>query len=383
MAPFGYSMIGYTRMIADRVRTEAYSQALRTLVRPGSVVADLGTGTGFFALLAAQCGARVVYGIEPCSIVGFAKELAAANGCGDRIRFMQRMSTDVSLPEPADVIVSDLRGALPLFQSGLPSIIDARDRLLAPGGTLVPQRDRVWAALASAPELFSSSLDATDARLGVDMTPARRFITNTLWSARIRAERLLVEPRCWWVIDYATLRHADGAGTLAWTIDRRAVAHGVALWFDSVLCDGVGFSNAPGDRQSAYGHLVLPFPEPLQLGEGDVVTVDVKATLTNGEYVWCWDTRIDAGGRAPARSFRQSTFYGQPLSRPDLSRRAPSYVPRLNQAGAVNRLAFEMMSTSRPLGDIAATLTDTFPDRFGSPAQALTYVGDLSAQFSI
>ncbi|MBI4588189.1 MAG: hypothetical protein HY725_05080 [Candidatus Rokubacteria bacterium] len=47
-----YSVYDYGRLIADSVRTHAYAQALRRVVKPDSVVLDIGTGTGIFALLA-------------------------------------------------------------------------------------------------------------------------------------------------------------------------------------------------------------------------------------------------------------------------------------------------------------------------------------------
>ena len=45
-----YDIDGYGRMIADKMRTDAYVATLRSVVRPDSVVLDLGTGTGIFAL---------------------------------------------------------------------------------------------------------------------------------------------------------------------------------------------------------------------------------------------------------------------------------------------------------------------------------------------
>jgi Ribosomal protein L11 methyltransferase (PrmA) len=57
-------LFGYGRMIADIGRTAAYADALRRHVTPESVVVDIGTGTGVFALLAARLGARKVYAIE-------------------------------------------------------------------------------------------------------------------------------------------------------------------------------------------------------------------------------------------------------------------------------------------------------------------------------
>jgi protein arginine N-methyltransferase 1 len=111
-----YSISAYGRMIADRVRMNAYVQALRQAVKPNSVVLDIGTGTGIFALLACQFGARHVYAIEADDAIEVARQIAAANGYTDRIEFIQDVSTKLSLPEKADVIISDLRGVLPLFQ---------------------------------------------------------------------------------------------------------------------------------------------------------------------------------------------------------------------------------------------------------------------------
>ena len=102
-----YSLAGYGQMIEDRVRLDAYARALRKTVRPGSVVLEIGTGPGIFAVLACQLGARRVYAIEPTPIIQVAREIAAANGCADRIEFIEDLSTRVTLPIQADVIVSD------------------------------------------------------------------------------------------------------------------------------------------------------------------------------------------------------------------------------------------------------------------------------------
>jgi predicted RNA methylase len=60
-----YSVGVYGEMIGDSIRMRAYVQALRDAVKPGSVVLDIGTGTGIFAMLASQFGAQRVYAIEP------------------------------------------------------------------------------------------------------------------------------------------------------------------------------------------------------------------------------------------------------------------------------------------------------------------------------
>ena len=98
-----YSIPGYVSMIADRARMEPYVRALRQAVRPGAVVLDLGAGPGAFALLACRFGARRVYAIDPDNALQVARDLTAANGCTDRVEFIQKSFFDVDV-SPATVV---------------------------------------------------------------------------------------------------------------------------------------------------------------------------------------------------------------------------------------------------------------------------------------
>jgi protein arginine N-methyltransferase 1 len=170
------------------------------------VVLDIGTGTGIFALLACQLGARKVYGIDPDNCINVAREIAVANGYGERIEFIQKLSTEVTLAERADVIVSELRGVLPVFQHHLPSIVDVRRRLLAPGGILIPQRDTLWVAVVEAPDLYNRCVAPWDDNAyGLNMQAARRLVINTWRKGRVTKEQLLLEPQSWFTLDYATV----------------------------------------------------------------------------------------------------------------------------------------------------------------------------------
>lgn len=116
----GYSVANYGDMIIDHARMEPYARALRQSIRPGCVVLDIGAGTGIFSLLACQLGAGHVHAVEPDDAIQVAWATAAANGYGERITFRKALSTTVTLPEPANVVISDLRGVLPLFQQHIP-----------------------------------------------------------------------------------------------------------------------------------------------------------------------------------------------------------------------------------------------------------------------
>jgi len=118
-------------MIADEVRMAAHRAAMQRAVRQDSVVVDLGAGIGVMSLIACQLGARRVYAIEPNDLVEVARELAAANGFANRIQVIQEPADRVSLPERADVVVSDLRGMLPFHGLHVPALVDARQRFLS------------------------------------------------------------------------------------------------------------------------------------------------------------------------------------------------------------------------------------------------------------
>lgn len=139
-------------LLADRVRLRAVRDALRATVRPGSVVVDLGAGTGILGFLALRAGAGRVYAIERHPIVKLARALAAENGFGDRVRFVVGDSRKVTLPERADLVVSDFVGPFGVDPEMAGSIVDAR-RFLKRGGRFVPERSEVWFAPVSDPAL--------------------------------------------------------------------------------------------------------------------------------------------------------------------------------------------------------------------------------------
>merc|ERR1711865_47148 len=87
-----------------------------------------------------------------------ARNIIAANGFSDRITVINKMSTEMTLEdmpdgEPADMIISEILGTLMLGESALEYIADARERLLKPGGAIIPNRGCQYAQLVSAADL--------------------------------------------------------------------------------------------------------------------------------------------------------------------------------------------------------------------------------------
>ncbi|MGC2767845.1 MAG: 50S ribosomal protein L11 methyltransferase, partial [Candidatus Acidiferrum sp.] len=325
-----YSLRHYGAMIADAGRSNAYAKAIARAVRPGDSVADIGCGAGVFSLLACRAGARRVFAIESENCIQFARELAAANGFTDRIEFVQSDSRKTELPERVNVIVSDLRGVLPLYDHAISSLEDARQRLLATGGIMIPQRDTLKAAVIEAEEYYSHL--TTPWRKSVcelDLSPSVLPILNQFYSSSYKKEQLLTEAQDWGLLDYTVGAASRVTAELDFRAVREGMAYGVCLWFETALFENIGYSSEPGPADSVHGQLFLPWLEPVALEKGQEIQVGLHADLVDQDYIWRWETRIPAGANRPALHFQQSTFQGTNLSFESLRRQAVDYAPLL------------------------------------------------------
>jgi len=380
-----YSISDFGHMIADEKRTDAYVAALQRAITPDTVVLDIGTGTGVFAMLACRFGARHVYAVEPDDAIHIARKIAQENGYADRITFIQDISTRVTLPERANVVISDLHGVLPYYQVHLQSIMDARQRHLAPGGLLIPQQDRVWAAVVTAPEQYEEYVKPwVGNKYNLNMQVACQIVTNHWHRGKVKSEHFLVEPQSWATLDYMTITSLDVCATLSWTVEKAGLAHGFSAWFDTKVAESICLSNAPGLPELVYGHAFFPWTNPVMLSIGDEIRVLLQATLIGDDYIWRWDTRIVSQSDTDCvkANFKQSTFHSLLLSPTQLSKKTASYVAMLSEDGKIDRFILDMMDGNKSLGKIADALTESFPNHFTGWNDALGRVGKLSQQYS-
>ena len=199
-----------------------------------------------------------------------------------------------------------------------------------------------------------------------------------------RSEQLLVPAQRWATLDYAAIELPSVADELAWKAERAGTAHGLLVWFDAELAEGIGFSNAPGQPELIYGQAFFPLQAPVELSVGDAISVMLKADLIDDDYVWQWSTHISGGanGSPVKASFRQSTFFGVPLSLDRLKRREAGYVPPRTEAAEIDRFVLSMMDGGTSLGQIARGLLSRFPQRFARQQDALTRAADLAKKYA-
>jgi protein arginine N-methyltransferase 1 len=369
-------------MIADEPRMRAYEAALRGVIQPRSVVLDLGSGPGIMAFLACRLGAHKVIAVESDNVVQLARQIAAANGLEEQIEFLHGLSTTMEPPGRCDVVVSDLRGVLPLHGRHIPSIVDIRERWLAEGGAQIPREDTIFAAVVESQSAWDKHFCGYTVDAGVDLSPALQVRSGTVEKRRFEPDALITEPALWASIDYRTVTSPNHEARVSWRVQRDGTGHGIALWFDSVLIDGVTLSNRPGEPPLIYGQLYFPWRQPVPLHRRDCVEVRIRAHLIGDDYVWAWDTDVHAAsdGRAP-QAFRQSTLQGSVNTSEWLASRQLDAQTTLGPKGRAALDALRAMEMGAAAREISAALMERYPAQFPELPQSLSFVSDLQSAY--
>jgi protein arginine N-methyltransferase 1 len=281
------SIADHQRMVADRIRVEAYRKAIHARVKPGDVVVDIGTGTGLLAVFAAEAGARRVFAIDWGSIQATAQEVARVNGYGDVITVLRGDAKQIALPEPADWVISELMGSFGLEEDVMAILIEAR-RWLKPGGGFLPESLTFQLAPVAAPQTHELITFWQTADLGIDLSPVARSACNDLQRADPADLALLAEPVTWATIHAGQLTMPHLRGNAAFTAIASGPCHGFAGWFDAALAPDVHLRNGPTDPATHWGCAFLPLAEPLDVRAGDELVVDLQVVSVAGRVMWTW-----------------------------------------------------------------------------------------------
>ncbi len=277
-------VLRHVMMLGDGVRVRAYGQALAA-VAPDKRVLDVGTGTGLLALLAARAGASAVIAVEESAIADLAAQVLAA--AQERVVLVRRSSRDVELDRRVDVIVHELLGSDPLAEGLLPTICDARRRLLADGGTLVPHRLEVMcvgvdtrgfardresalATLASV-ETIADALGPVAA--AVAALPARAFLVNL---GDVPFD-VLTEPVRLHDLDLAVVDEdaCAASGRHELVVTRPGRLDAVVVYFRAHLAPGIVLTNAPDAPRTHWDRRLTSMSAARPVLPGDRVPIEV------------------------------------------------------------------------------------------------------------
>lgn len=263
----------YFSNLQDHPRIALYERAFRSVFTPGCTVLDIGAGTGFFAMLAARCGAGHVVGCERDPVVAaLAREVVERNGYSDRVTIVAKTSADlqigVDFDAPFDVLLWDNLANNLLGGGALPAVDDARRRLIKPNAPIIPARCEIRVALLENLAAADASMGEID---GFDMTPfnKHRPALFTLDPASTRRAS-----------DAATIFDVDFRATGPVEPETRAVTvratggrvDGIAQWLRFRITDDIVYDTGEDAGVRAFGTM-FHATDPFEAVPGQSVTI--------------------------------------------------------------------------------------------------------------
>ncbi|PWZ00877.1 S-adenosyl-L-methionine-dependent methyltransferase [Testicularia cyperi] len=306
-AYFGYySMLSHqAQMLQDGVRTAAYQRAIIDNAQDfqDKVVMDVGAGNGILSFFAAQAGASKVYAVEASNMVDCLRHVVDASSRKtdsssspsdakvqhlvqqeqEILEMMGASSSNGAIPAAAlfgttdptqprnawlqgrlvpvhskvedvtpahleghgqvDTIVSECLGVLLVHERMCESFLDARDRFLAPGGSVFPSAGTICLSPFEDKQLHGDTVNKARWWLnnnfyGVDLSPFASLAFQETCSSPVVG---VFGPQCLlsvssdYVIDFAKISKQqlqDFTMPVEWTFSQPAIVHGLGGWFD-------------------------------------------------------------------------------------------------------------------------------------------------------
>jgi len=362
-------------MIFDEYRNAQYGDAIRKCVDSESIVLDLGAGLGLHGFMAAKAGAKKVYLVDPATVLNVAEMVGRSNNLPGVIQYENKKIEEIQIPGSVDIIISVFTGNFLLTEDLLPSLIYARNKFLAPGGKMIPDRALMEVVPVTSTEYYDKNIDrCSSPTQGIDYSLLRKFTSNRLFYCNKENFKCdyLADPVEILDIDLMTAEKAECDNKLTLTMTKDGVCHGWLGWFKAHLGD-TWFSTSPKDKETHWNQVFLPLDPPVPVQVGQAMSFELKR-LEFGE--WTWTVTIDNVRQ------RHSTFLSRPLTLVELEKKTTNHKAQLNDRGRIVLDVLQKLNGNKSTEDIASTLFESHPDLYLRQSDAMRFVINLIERYT-
>ena len=337
-------------------------------MKPGDRVVDLGCGSGVLGLLCLEAGAGHVAAIDETDMIEVARLSLQAAGFGPRSTFLRGRCEETILPQPADLAIADHVGYFGIDYGVVGLFQDARRRLLRPAGRVLPSRLRLEAALVESAEAQALAEARQEGALPPAYAWLRKLTSNTVHPVEFRPQDLLGDAVALGDIDLA----AEDRSYFSWTVEmvtaRDGEAHGVAGWFEALLCEGVSMTNSPlAPDRIRRPQAFFPLGDPLPVRAGDTMRVTVLARPAENLLAW----RVKA---ADGREIRRSNWEAMPMPAKDIAGGYAGHRPSLHAFGRAQLALLSLCDGTRTRAQVESEFLRGHGGLFASPEAAARFV---------
>jgi predicted RNA methylase len=264
---YDFTAVDHAAMLGDLIRLELYRRAIENQVKPDSVVAEIGTGSGILSAYAAAQTKNKVSAIEFAEYSAkLAGDMMKAAGF-HHVEILRGMSSDITLsPEPS-ILITETIGALGPEENIVEICHDFKKRHPSLK-TIIPARLRIYAqpirsdvVVDAENGFFKSYADASFKSFNFN---AIRGDLNNIWTSRIRyrtlegseniGERTLL-------VEYKLGETESSHFSTDVDVSRYADCDAVHLYFETDLDGEVLLTTNYQDPETHWGNAYVSKPE--------------------------------------------------------------------------------------------------------------------------
>jgi len=291
-----YSHFGiHEEMLKDDIRTRAYRDSLlkNAHLLKDKIVLDIGCGTGILSMFAAQAGAKHVYAVDMSDIADTAREIVRANGLSDRITVIKGNIEELDLPvDKVDVIVSEWMGYCLLYEAMFDSVLVARDRWLAPGGMLLPDKATMYITAIEDEKYKNEKIHFWDNVYGFNMSCVKGAAMFEPLVDTVESNQICTTVQKIWEADLLTVTKQDLEIEAGFQLKakRNDYCHALVIWFDVGFTQGhkeIWLSTSPMTRSTHWRQTVVYLHDELCMLKDEEVsgTVRIRPTRANKRHL--------------------------------------------------------------------------------------------------
>jgi type I protein arginine methyltransferase len=275
----------HEEILQDKPHIKAFKDAIfrNKYLFSNKTVLDLGCGTGLLSFFAAKAGAKHVYAVDNAHIISSAAQIASHNVLPN-ITFLQGTIETVTLPvSSVDIIISDWMGHFLLYENMLESLIYARNKYLAPGGVILPDKARIIVAAIEDAKYKDETFEFWNDVYGIDMAVMRRKSMAEAQVDEVPAESIISTSCPVYCVDLNCVQMEDVGFVNSYTIQftRKEFMHGLVAWFEVEFAQchrPIVINTSPREEVTRWKQTVfyLESSQPVDVGEIMRGTVAVK-----------------------------------------------------------------------------------------------------------
>jgi tetratricopeptide (TPR) repeat protein len=285
-------------MMNEQTRNQAYYDGLKAVVTPNDSVFEIGTGSGLLAMMAAKLGAEKVITCETVPLIAeTAKQIIKDNKLEARIQVLAKKSTEIEIGDDiikqADILVSEIFSSELLGEHVLPSLEDAKRRLLKPHGKVIPAVGSIMIGLFTGDDIrrnlivedsFGFNLQGFNSVVSKKRMIARNDLNIELLSDGVEAFGFDFEGD-----DYFPAQ----SKSIQITIKTSGLCYGIVQWMrlDMSGNKNVMFENHPSQtsKVSNWQQCAYLFDAPITVKAGQKVIINAAH---NRAVPWFWLDRV-------------------------------------------------------------------------------------------